>query len=121
MCAQPVDCSLDAGVGDMTLRITYLYEHQVGLARQPTIEAVAQSAIAGGDGAGHQAVPLPGGGGVPARPTRCLVRVESANIERLLAGVDPGADTIARDHQVGMRIEARVEQRDRDATASKAR
>jgi hypothetical protein len=93
----------------------------VGVARHPTVETMAQLAIAGRHGGGHQPMPLLRRRRVPARPHRRCIRAEAALYQRSASSIDPGTDAVAWLHQIGMWVEARIQQRNRDPPTGLAR
>src|SRR5574341_1456424 len=96
-------------------------EHQFGFACEAAIEPVAQETVSGTNNAGHQPMPLPGVGSIPFRPLWLDISGEANSLERGMRGIEVGADTVVRLHQVRMRVEAGVKQRKRHAAAGKSR
>ncbi len=121
MLRQPAQAARQRLVADVPGRVAHLHQHQLGAAGNAAVQAVAQPAVAGRHGAGHQPVPLGRRAAVPAWPARLLFGREGQRAGAPAPGLHPGPNAVARLGQIGMRVKARVQQGNGDTLAVKAR
>ena len=104
----PLEAAADVLVGDPP-RGAHLHEDDVHLGGEAPVEAARERAVPARDDGGHHPV--------PAR----LVGPEDARVGGAGVGdVDVPEDAVARLHEVGVGVEARIEEGDRDAPPAEA-
>jgi hypothetical protein len=118
---QPVQRAGDALVGDPAARIHNLNQHELGIARQPAIQAVAAPAVARRRDGRHQAVPVGRHAVIPTAPRHGLIGRKAFDLNIVAPGIDPRLDPVGWLHEVRMRVKTGIDEGNRHAFAGETR